>query len=272
MNFRGSRRLVWIVPDVLPVPFGVAAAERQGLSRRYREPVVHVLVSAHRCGGAVDRAYDNSPAGVRWAASIGADYVEFDVRRAGDGSLVCSHDPLGGEVAPSPLAGVLAAVAETGLGAHVDLKGTGCAAWAVDLARQCAAVLDETLVVYTTGDPAAAAALAGWTREHDSPALVGLTVGSGTSHLRLTDTLRTRVRELYPSRQWRASGAGVLVAHHVLARLRLLRWARRRGVRVLVWTADAPRVVAAALKDPRVWMLTTNRPEAALRMRDAISR
>jgi glycerophosphoryl diester phosphodiesterase len=64
----------------------------------------------------------------------------------------------------------------------------------------------------------------------------------------------------------------VLVAHHVLARLRLLRWARRRGVRVLVWTADAPRVVTAALKDPRVWMLTTNRPVAALAIRERLVR
>ena len=235
--------------------------------------VAQVLISAHRCGGATDPAYDNSPAGVRWAASIGADYVEFDVRRAGDGALVCSHDPVedGGDHATANLADVLAAVAEAGLGAHVDLKGPDVVEWAVDAARQCAGVLDETLVVYTTGHAKAASALARWTEEHDSPALVGLTVGSSTRHLRLGDTVRTRIRELYPTRQWRDSGAGVLVAHHVLARLRLLRWARRRGVRVLVWTADAPRVVAAALKDPRVWMLTTNRPEAALAMRDRIS-
>jgi glycerophosphoryl diester phosphodiesterase len=62
----------------------------------------------------------------------------------------------------------------------------------------------------------------------------------------------------------------VLVAHHVLARVRLLRWAHRREVRVLVWTVDSPRVVAAALRDPRVWMVTTNRPEAALAAREAL--
>jgi glycerophosphoryl diester phosphodiesterase len=234
--------------------------------------VAQVLISAHRCGGAVDPAYDNSPAGVRWAASIGADYVEFDVRRAGDGTLVCSHDPVDrADQAPAYLGDVLAAVAEAGLGAHVDLKGPDVDEWAVDAARRCGEVLDETLVVYTTGNAQAAADLARWTEEHESPALVGLTIGSSTRHLRLGDTVRTRIRELYPSRQWRDSRAGVLVAHHVLARLRLLRWARRRGVRVLVWTADAPRVVNAALKDRRVWMLTTNRPEAALRFRERIS-
>jgi glycerophosphoryl diester phosphodiesterase len=221
----------------------------------------------------VDPAYDNSPAGVRWAAGIGVDYVEFDVRRAGDGTLVCSHDPVDrADQAPASLDTLLAAVAESGLGAHVDLKGPDSAEWATDVARRCAEVLDETLVVYTTGNAGAVADLARWTEEHGSPALVGLTVGSSTKHLRLGATVRTRVRELYPTRRWRDSGAGVLVAHHVLARLRLLRWARRRGVRVLVWTADSPRVVAAAIKDPRVWMLTTNRPESALRMRERISR
>ena len=221
----------------------------------------------------MDPAYDNSPAGVRYAASIGADYVEFDVRRAGDGTLVCSHDPVDhAHEAPANLEELLAAVAESGLGAHVDLKGRDVHEWAVEVARRCADVLDEKVVVFTTGNGPAAADLARWTDEHGSPALVGLTVGSSTKHLRLGATVRRRVGELYPTRQWRASGAGVLVAHHVLARLRLLRWARRRGVRVLVWTADSPRVVAAALKDPRVWMLTTNRPEAAIAMREHLSR
>jgi len=126
--------------------------------------VVHVLVSAHRCGGAVDPAYDNSPEGVRYAASIGADYVEFDVRRAGDGTLVCSHEPVDrADQARTTLDELLAAVAESGLGAHVDLKGADCAEWAVDVARRCADVLDETLVVYTTGNNGAAADLARWT-------------------------------------------------------------------------------------------------------------
>ena len=233
----------------------------------------HVLVSAHRCGGKVDPAYDNSPAGVRYAAAIGADYVEFDVRRAGDGTLVCSHDPVTDPAeAAATLDELLAAVAEAGLGAHVDLKGPDVGEWATEVARRCADVLDETLVVYTTGNGRAAADLARWTEEHDSPALVGLTIGGSTDRLRLPAAVRARVGELYPTKRWRASGAGVLVAHHVLARLRLLRWARRRGVRVLVWTADAPRVVAAALKDPRVWMLTTNRPEAAIAMRERLSR
>ena len=204
----------------------------------------------------MDPAYDNSPAGVRYAAAIGADYVVFDVRRAGDGTLVCGHDPV-------DRAAQARATSRTcwprwrkaGLGAHVDLKGPDVDGWAAELRERCADVLDETLVVYTTGDGHAAADLAAWTEDHDSPALVGLTMGSSTGRLRLRSTdapgSASCTRPVSGGERRR-----VLVAHHVLARLRLLRWARRRGVRVLVWTADSPRVVAAALKEPRVWMLT----------------
>ena len=232
----------------------------------------HVLISAHRCGGAVDPAYDNTPAGVRYAALIGADYVEFDVRRAADGTLVCSHDPVEDPTGRPSVDDVLAEVAASGLGAHVDLKGPDAKEWAVELATRCAEVLDLDRVVFTTGSGPAAAALAHWAASHQAPALVGLTVGSSTKSLRLPAAVRARLGELYPNRRWRASGAGGLVAHHVLARVRLLRWARRREVRVLVWTVDHPRVVRAALRDPRVWMVTTNHPGAAVAERERLSR
>jgi glycerophosphoryl diester phosphodiesterase len=209
---------------------------------------------------------------VRSAARVGADYAEFDVRRSADGALVCSHDPVTDAARVSPVEEVLAAVVDCGLGAHIDLKGADCDDWAEALADLCAGVLDLERVVFTTGHGRAAARLARWAEAHHVPPLVGLTVGQSTAHLRLPAAVRARIGELYPSRRWRASGAGVLVAHHVLARVRLLRWAHRRDVRVLVWTVDSPRVVAAALRDPRVWMVTTNHPEAAVTARDGLSR
>jgi glycerophosphoryl diester phosphodiesterase len=228
-----------------------------------------VLISAHRC---------NSAEAVREAAEVGADYAEFDVRRAGDGTLVCSHDAVrdaGGGGAAS-LDDVLAAVAAWGLGAHVDLKGPDAEEWAAELAERCADHLDLDRVVFTTGRAPAAALLARWSEARDADPrigpLVGLTVGQSTSHLRLPSAVRARLGELYPTRRWADSGAGVLVAHHVLARVRLLRWAHRRDVRVLVWTVDHPRIVRAALRDPRVWMVTTNHPDAAVAARERLSR
>ena len=222
-----------------------------------------MLISAHRC---------NTPEAVRQAAQVGADYAEFDVRRAGDGTLVCSHDPVPDATDRPVLGDVLSAVTESGLGAHVDLKGPDAGEWAEELAEQCADALDLGQVVFTTGNAQAAASLARWAEAHDAPPLVGLTVGQSTAHLRLPAAVRARIGELYPSRRWHASGAGVLVAHHVLARVRLLRWAGRRDVRVLVWTVDHPRIVRAALRDPRVWMVTTNRPAEAVAARARLSR
>ena len=221
----------------------------------------HVLISAHRCGGAVDPAYDNTPAGVRYAASIGADYVEFDVRRAADGSLVCCHDPVDDAAGRPVLDEVLAEVAACGLGAHVDLKGPGrgrVGRGAGRPVRRACSTSAGSSSRRATARPRRRSR--GGPRRTTGLALVGLTVGQSTSHLRLPAAVRARIGELYPTRRWRDSGAGVLVAHHLLARVRLLRWARRREVRVLVWTVDSPRVVAAALRDPRVWMVTTNRP------------
>lgn len=50
------------------------------------------LVVAHR--GATAFARENTLAAFEAAIELGADMVELDVRRAGDGALVVSHDPL----------------------------------------------------------------------------------------------------------------------------------------------------------------------------------
>ena len=54
----------------------------------------------------------------------------------------------------------------------------------------------------------------------------------------------------------------------MLAMLRLIRWTARIGVPLLVWTVDDPRLQRRLLRDDRVWMITTNWPARAVRMRD----
>lgn len=55
-------------------------------SKPLREP----YVIAHR--GAAGLAPENTAAGVRTAAELGADYTEIDVQRTADGALVVMHD------------------------------------------------------------------------------------------------------------------------------------------------------------------------------------
>lgn len=51
----------------------------------------HKLIIAHR--GAASPARENTLEAFRKAIDLGADMIEFDVRRTGDGRLVIHHDP-----------------------------------------------------------------------------------------------------------------------------------------------------------------------------------
>jgi glycerophosphoryl diester phosphodiesterase len=79
------------------------------------------LVVAHRGASAI--APENSLEAFEKAIELGADLVEFDVRRSADGVLVISHDPL-----PRPDVPTLAEVVDLCAGRialDVELKETG---------------------------------------------------------------------------------------------------------------------------------------------------
>lgn len=79
------------------------------------------LVIAHR-GASWERRENTLPA-FRRAIEVGADYVEFDVRAAPDGTLVVAHDRVRGD--PPPHVPTLDAVLEecaTRIGLAIELK------------------------------------------------------------------------------------------------------------------------------------------------------
>jgi glycerophosphoryl diester phosphodiesterase len=83
--------------------------------------------------------------------------------------------------------------------------------------------------------------------------------------------IEVRRSELFPNMRMRESRANLLVAHHVLARLGVAAYARRRGIPLLVWTVDTPRALRYWLRPGRAWLVTTNHPALALEMRSAVS-
>jgi glycerophosphoryl diester phosphodiesterase len=259
-----------------------------------------VLVSAHRCGyaelGAVptDRSLENTLEGLAHSVAVGADYVEFDVRRCADGTFVVAHDP---EVGPDDdriaikrigweelqrrapavlrLSQLLDGLAPTGVGAHVDTKFATPSKeraaghiWEHDLLEVLVGSLDPAKIIMTTGNGEATGAMRDWIEARGLPTLVGLSVGASIRGVTWREAVLRIYGQLFPRRRFEASGADAVAAHFALAMLRLSRWTSRIGVPLLVWTVDNPRLQRRLLRDPRVWMITTNWPGRAVHLRD----
>src|SRR3954451_7066274 len=260
-----------------------------------------VLVSAHRCGyaelsaaGASDRTLENTVAGITHAAEVGADYVEFDVRRCSDGVFVISHDPQIEapdehltirqlswaelhEQSPAvlQLSEFLTALGPTGVGAHVDMKFAtpqherdAGHLWEIELLEILVAYLDPGRIIMTTGNGAASEAMRDWIAARDLPILVGLSIGASLRGLPWREAAKSLLGQLFPRQRFEASHADAVAAHYALAMARLSRWTARIGVPLLVWTVDSTRLQKRLLRDHRVWMITTNWPARAIALRD----
>ena len=213
------------------------------------------LVSAHRCLSASD---------IEAAIALGADYVEFDVQRCLDGSLVLHHDPV-----DEPPAGVLTYDEALDLlagraKAHLDLKFEGGEVPVV--ARAVERLGTDDLLVTTLYDDAVRA-VRDWADAEGHPLEVGRSLGSGVRRSRLWQGLWVLSTELFPGVRYRHAGANVVVAHHWLARIRVRRFARRHRLPLVVWTVDTPKALAYWMRPGRAWMVTTNVPEIALELR-----
>ncbi len=83
--------------------------------------------------------------------------------------------------------------------------------------------------------------------------------------------VRTRWSELRPHLRLSGSRANLVVAKHTLARLGVAAYARRRGLPLLVWTVDTERSLRYWMRPGRAWLVTSNRPEVALRTRERVA-
>jgi len=253
-----------------------------------------VLVSAHRNGARDQPALENTPAALERAVATGAEYVELDVRRCRDGTLVLSHESwvrLGGQQPPvaelsydefaAAAPGALRFDDALGLlagraGVHLDLKfRSPVGAYATPSeTRELAAVsravelAGPANVVVTTGNVRAVRSVRDWSDAEGIGVRVGLSVGGSVAGRPLAQQARMRLSELFPAPRFRESRADAVVANHWLALLGVAGFARRSGLPLLVWTVDHPLLLRHWLRPGRAWMVTTNRPELALSIRD----
>lgn len=248
-------------------------SDTAGVSRR-------PLISWHR--GGAELAPFATLAAFSSAAARGAELIEVDLRRTRDGALVCVHDavlPGAGRVDELDWgergAGLEREGRAIGFGrfldelddkdperrsrVHLDVKEPG-----YEEAGVSSVLARRRPVTVTSGH---AGVIRVVRRSHPGvPAL--LTIGTSGTSLGFAEHARLRARELLPFSDVAASGATGVAAHHLLATPALRRWCRWRGLELLIWTVDDARALERWLSRRDVDVVTTNRPLAALAIRD----
>ncbi len=262
---------------------------------RGREPV---LISAHRFGAGSNRTMENSLPALDRSLELGVDYVEFDVQRCNDGSFVVAHDShiiVGDHHLPisSLTPAQVAVLAGTVVGyddvlaritgrakAHIDLKFTSPdEAYAspgdtheVAVVRRAVDILGEAGLIVTSQDDRTVRAVREWADAEGHHLLVGLSLGRSVRRLPWPEKVRVRVSELRPRHRFTESRANLVVAKHTLARLGVAAFARRRRLPLLVWTVDSEDALRYWLRPGRAWLVTTNEPGLAMKVRAGVGR
>jgi glycerophosphoryl diester phosphodiesterase len=222
--------------------------------------MIRAMVAAHR--GVAAGAAENTIAAFTNAIDVGADMIEFDVRRTRDGELIAFHDAFVGDtpvsgltrdeieaaagVRPPPLAEVLRVCAGR-IRLDVELKEDG---YVADVMAVLRAGFDPDQMVVTSFLPAVVAQA----KDAFPEVKTGLLVGDGGP---LTD-LPARLRELYPVTLARRVRADYLAPHYRLAALGVLRRAAAAGLPCLLWTVNSPALIRRYAADPRVAAIITD--------------
>lgn len=222
-------------------------------------------IVAHRGAPGAGRTEDNSLDAFERAIAVGADLIEFDVRRTRDDALVAFHDatvrgrPIGrltraevGEATghPPPLLDDVLALAAGRIGLDVELKEAGYVDRVLDA---LAASFAGELVVTSFLDPVVAEV-----KRRSPGTRAGLLIGVG------------RPSELTPVSRAKRCDADLLALHHFAARGAVGR-AADAGFPVFVWTVNPAAQLRRWIADERVEAVITDVPERALAIRDEVA-
>jgi glycerophosphoryl diester phosphodiesterase len=207
---------------------------------RHTAVMTRAMVAAHR--GVAAGAAENTIAAFTNAIDVGADMIEFDVRRTGDNQLVAFHDAM----VPPLLTEVLRTCAGR-IQLDVELKEDG---YVADVMAVLRAGFDPAQMVVTSFLPAVVAQ----SKDAFPEVKTGLLVGQDRSPLDVAG----RLRELYPVDRARRVRADYLAPHYSLAGLGVLRRAAAAGLPCLVWTVNSPDLIRRFATDPRVAAVITD--------------
>ena len=170
----------------------------------------------------------------------GADFLEVDVRRTKDGTIVVSHDEPRPGAKQVTLDEVLQAVVGR-IGLQLDLKEPG---YEVELIRSALERFPPDKVVVTTE------------------------IGES---IRVIHEQFPEIRAGLTTQRVEPNHADFIALDQQYASEDALALAERYGIKVWVWTVDDRRLMERFVNDRRVEGLITNRPDVALKLRTARS-
>jgi glycerophosphoryl diester phosphodiesterase len=196
-----------------------------------------IRIVAHR--GASSEAPENTLAAFERAIEVGADMIEFDVRRAPDGRLVISHDPVRRKAQLPTLEDTLR-LTQGRIQLDVELKEPDCERDAIDLLLRYFPLSDFCITSFLA--PALHATRA-----------IHPQIRTGLIFARWNKNIRTACA---------SPDIDLLVAHY-----RLVDYAEEIGKPLLVWTVDAPARTRRLFKRPSVEGIVTNDPRQAVAIR-----
>jgi glycerophosphoryl diester phosphodiesterase len=195
-------------------------------------------IVGHR--GASAEAPENTLAAFEKAIELGADMIEFDVRRDVSGALRISHDPILDLGIDLPTFEETLRLAQGRIQLDVELKEPDCERDAIDLLVRYFPLSDFCITSFHTPVMRAVRAI-------DPSIRTGLIFATWNAGVRSAS--------LSPD-------TDLLVAHY-----RLVEQAEEIGKPLFVWTVDDPALTRKLFDRPLVEAIVTNNPRQALALR-----
>ena len=224
------------------------------------------MVVAHR--GVATGAAENTIEAFMNAIAVGADMIEFDVRRTRDGELIAFHDarvndrPVGSltrdeiESAKGVRPPLLDEVLKTCAGRirlDVELKEDG---YVPDVMAAIRAAVDVRQVVVTSF----LAAVVAQAKDALPEVKTGLLVGTDAPFYHV----RTHYEQVFPLGVARHARADYLAPNYKLADFGVVRRAATAGLPCLLWTVNDDAIIAKFAADPRIAAIITDEAAKAL--------
>ena len=246
----------------------------QDARRKGQEALIrHILIIAHR--GAPGDARENTIRSFERAIALGADMIEFDVRRTNDQVLIAYHDETiqgkpvkelkfelinriaGNQGFEVPTVEDVLKCTKGKIRLDVELKEGGYEKETVELLFRH---FEEDQFVITSFHDASLRKI----KDHCPSIQVGLILG------RSNISLSTRISELFPAKRCGEAKADFMAPHWKLLKLGFLERAEKAHRPLFVWTVNDGKMIRELLREGRVAGIVTDRTELAVSLRNKV--